>query len=52
MTEEMIVYLPFHPATGKVDRLMLDRDLRDLEECRGFKLVEGWEFRPFKIIPA
>jgi hypothetical protein len=52
MEEEMIVYLAVNTENGYVDRLWLEHDHRTLEDCSEHRLVEGWEWRPFKIVPA
>lgn len=51
---ERVVMLAVNTVTGEVDYDYLQYDLRSAEEANhGYHaLIDGWEFKPFKIVPA
>jgi hypothetical protein len=51
---ERIVLLPVCEATGEVDYMYLEYDLQTIEDTQQehLALIDGWEFRPFRIVPA
>lgn len=53
-TTERIVMLAVNTVTGEVDYDYLQYDIRSPEEAmqEHLALIEGWAFKPFKVIPA
>lgn len=51
---ERLVMLPVCVKTGEVSFEYLEYDLRTVEETQQeqYALIDGWEFRPFKVVPA
>ena len=47
-----LVMLAVNTKTGEVDYDYLPYDLRNIEETQQYALIDGWEFKPFKVIPA
>jgi hypothetical protein len=44
--------LAVNTKTGEVDYGYLLYDLQNIEETQQHALIERWEFKPFKVIPA
>ena len=47
-----IIYLPVEIKTGKVDYGYVEYDLESIPTEDWLALIDGWEYRPFKVTPA
>jgi hypothetical protein len=49
---ERLVMLAVNTRTGEVDYDYIQYDLRNIEETQQeqYTLIDGWEFKPFKVI--
>lgn len=48
----MIIYLPVHNDTKEVDYAYVEYALSEIPTEEHYKLIENWEYKPFKIIPV
>jgi|ETNvirome_6_1000_1030641.scaffolds.fasta_scaffold61551_2 hypothetical protein len=51
---ERLVMLPVSSTTGEIDYCYVEYDLQTIKATQheGFELIDGWEFKPFKLVPA
>jgi len=51
---QRLVMLAVNTKTGEVDYDYIQYDLRNIEEAQQehHALIDGWVFKPFKVIPA
>ena len=47
-----IIYLPVETQTGKVDFGYVQYDRETIPTEDWMAVADGWEYRPFKIVPA
>lgn len=49
---DRVIYLPVNATVGEVDYMYVEYDLREPPADGEHDLIEGWEWSPFKIVPA